>query len=630
MEENEKIKGKEAERPENAQAESASASAASANADAKATDGPAAAAGANADARSETNADGAAAGADTVATQTAAKKPSRGRSVGKYVALGIAVVILAALILNAVLAMFMPHYYPTFGKYRLFSIVSDSMEPEIMTGNMIVSEVPKSEDDIKVGDVITYEVADNKGNITLITHRVVAIEKNPNSGKTSYTTKGDNAPSNDSIHPDFDEVVGVFTGKQSPFFGYLIGFLQSSEGALMLITIIFIVIVTWLVTYYIDTREYRRGYEQAALKRSEQELLSVNLRHDNIREITAVIDVLDMITTVPENRKEEKDIEARLTSFINAETIELPQTVETAAILDALPAPDTPQSLASALRSGATLRQAEDGKTLVLTGMSGEKSILLTPIQTADGIILCQQGVRLRINVGPNVEDVGASSMPGFPEFFVGQPIKKNVEYPELPQPDGKELTAEELLGTDGRTAGTAAVVDQAKLTSPQPVGGQAKIASADQLKELSAGRMPTAEQLDPDGYRAKVAYAQYRELAAQLELRQVEQLQTLLDEVKPLTDEEQQLVDKLNAEEKAKKKAEPKQPRKEKTPEEKAAAKARAEKRKAEQEAFINALSPADRELYLSEQKLSKSRAATIRRLKKIARDRKRLEKMK
>ena len=562
--------------------------------------------------------------AETVQSAPAVK-PGRGKRIAKYIGLGIAVVILALLILNAALALFLPHYYPTFGEYRLFSIVSDSMNPEIKTGNLIVSYVPKSESDIKVGDVITYEVEDGKGNIVLITHRVVRIEKNPNNGKTSYTTKGDNAPSNDSIHPDFDEVVGVFTGKQSPFFGYLIGFLQSSEGALTLITIIFIVIVTWVVTYYIDTRESRKQLETAALKRCEQELLNVHLRHDNIREITAVIDILDMVTSVPQSREEEKNIESRLKNFINAETIELPQTVETAAILDTLPAPDTPQSLASALRSGATLRQAEDGKSLVLTGMSGEKSIILTPIQTADGIILCQQGVRLKINIGPNVEEVGATSLPGYPEFFVGQPIRHNVDYPELPE-GAAPLTPDQLLSPSGGEK----PADSAVLASPRPVSGQARVASTEQLKELSGGRMPTAEQLDPDGYRAKVAYAQYRELAAQLELRQVEQLQSLLDEVKPLSDEEKALVDKLNAEEKAKKEAAAKPPRKEKTPEEKAEAKARAEKRKAEKEAFMAALSPADRELYLSEQRLSKSRAATIRRLKKIARDRKRLEKLK
>ena len=51
-------------------------------------------------------------------------------------------------------------------------------------------------------------------------------------------------------------------------------------------------------------------------------------------------------------------------------------------------------ALVAALSTGATLRQAEDGQTLVLTTTSGDKNIMLTPVQTQDGVILCQQGVR--------------------------------------------------------------------------------------------------------------------------------------------------------------------------------------------------------------------------------------------
>lgn len=574
------------------------------------------------------------------ASDNKGKTVSRGARVAKYIGFGVLCVVLALLIVNAMLSIFMPHYYPTIGKYRLFAIVTDSMQDSIPRGNMIVSTVPANETDIAKGDVITFEVAGENGRIVLITHRVVSVTADPETGKIKYVTKGDNAPTNDNFNTGFEDVVGVFTGKQCGFFGYFFGFAQSEQGAIMLILVLFIVVVAWLVIWYIDVREERKRLAVASLKKSEKELSNVNLRYDNIREITAVLDVLGMITAEPENRAEDKNIQSRLNDFINADTIELPQTPETAAILDSLPAPDTPLSLASALRSGATLRQAEDGQTLVLTGMSGGKSILLTPVQTTDGIILCQQGVRLRTNIAPNLEEVGVTSMPEYPEFFVGQPLKKNVDYPELPQPKDNAIGAEQLLAPSNRVQVDSDSAATAELSAPRPVMGQARIAASvapEHLKELSSGRgsvagarASTPEPVDPDGYRAKVAYAQYRELAAQLELRQVEKLSTLLDEVQPLTEEEQALIDKLDAEEKAAKKAKPKPPRKQKTPEEKAAAKARAEKRKADQEAFINALSPADRELYLSEQKLSKSRAATIRRLNKIAKDRKRLEKLK
>lgn len=583
------------------------------------------------------------------------KKSRRGRRIAKYVALGFLCVLLAALVVNALLSIFMPHYYPTFGKYRLFAIVTDSMDDTIPRGNMIVSYVPDSEADIEVGDVITYEVKNSEGDIVLVTHRVVAINPNPVNGKTSYTTKGDNAPSSDSVHPDFDEIVGVFTGRQCGFFGYFFGFFQSEQGAITLILMLFIAIIALIVIYSLDARDTRKKLELEALKKSEKELSNVSLRYDNIREITAVLDVLGMVTAEPQKRAEERNIKARLTSFIEAKSIELPQTPETAAVLDSLPAPDTPMTLAAALRSGATLRQAEDGQTLILTGMSGGKSILLTPVQTPDGIILCQQGVRLRSDVAPNIESVGAMSMPEYPEFFEGQPLEKNVEYPELPQPKTSVFGPEQI----GGVAEPTAVEGAPALSSPTAVGQARLVSIGDGKGEIqeheilrigykavkSKASDETAETKKTDAEKlatengvtekpatepstrddaTRSAYAQYRELAARIELQQTEQLSALLDSAHPISPDDRARLDDYKAELKKNKK-----PRKPLTPEQAAARKAATERRKAEQEAFINALDPSDRELYLSEQKLSRARNATIRRLKRLDADRKLLERL-
>lgn len=571
------------------------------------------------------------------------KHSSAGKALG-IVGATILTLIVVVLLVNAMLSIFMPHYYPTYGGYRLFAVVTDSMEPTIPTGNMIVDKMPTSAAEIEVGTVITFEIKDANGNTIVNTHRVSRIETTSD-GRTLYITRGDNVDNDDSIFPEYEDIIGVWTGKQCGVFGYFFGFMQSTGGAIVLFIALFFAIVIWINFAYIDRMEKRRKRENAALKKSEQALSGVNLRYDNIREITAVMDVLDMVTDETESISERKEIEKRLDAFIEADNIELPQTPETAAILDSLPAPDTPMSLASALRSGATLRQAEDGQTLILTGLSGGKSILLTPIQTPDGIILCQQGVRLRSDIAPNLESVGATSMPGYPEFFEGQPLKKNVEYPELPQPHSPTFGAD-MLSPHSSVVGSPEVA-AAALSAPYPTGNSALVgitgAHTDEVPALGAGgdRQPANAAADttpepnndtapdPENYQAKVAYAQYREVAAQLELRQAEELQSLLNDVTPLSPDEQERIKAYRAAEKAAKAAQPKKPRKPKTEAEKAAAKERAEKRKEEQEAFLAALSPTDRELYLSEQKLSKSRAATIKRLKRLAADRKLLEKL-
>ena len=574
------------------------------------------------------------------------------------------VVILIVLIVNALLTMFMDDYYTTFGSYRLFSIVSDSMEPTIPKGSMIVSSKPKSVDEIKAsssetakdGTVITFKAKNASGESILLTHRVVGISTDKN-GKVTFTTRGDNAKGVDGVHPAFDDVVGIYTGKKCGFFGALFGFFASALGASVLIFFIFIVVVAWITIHYVNKNEERKALERAAFKKSVTALGGVNLRYDNIHEIVAVLDVLGMVSEEPKNHAESKMIADRLNAFIRASTFELPQTPETAAILDSLPAPDTPGSLAAALSAGATLRQAEDGQTLILTTMSGGKNIMLTPVNTPDGIILCQQGVRISTDIAPNIEAMGVTSMPAVPEFFEGQPLEKNVEYPELPQPAkigpdvllsgeqaqafSKQIPTQVAIGAAKREQ-AAALPEHAKSAEDKPeeqkqeqVEQSAQTAAAaegDQKpkrkrkplteEQKEAQRKKRAEKKEAE--QSRLAYLKYREMTAEKELKRAARLRSLLTETAPLTPEEQLKVAEHRAQNPPKKRAS-----KPLTEEQKAKRRAAEARRKQAQEEFLNSLTPEDRELVLSERKLAKSREKSIRKLKRIEADRELLNKI-
>jgi signal peptidase len=74
----------------------------------------------------------------------------------------------------------------SFGGYRSMVVRSGSMEPALMTGDVIVSHIvlPSS---LQVGDVVTF-VDSTRGDI-LVTHRVVQIDRE---GSTySFVTRGD-------------------------------------------------------------------------------------------------------------------------------------------------------------------------------------------------------------------------------------------------------------------------------------------------------------------------------------------------------------------------------------------------------------------------------------------------------
>lgn len=92
-----------------------------------------------------------------------------------FVVLGL---VLVVCLYTFVSIQVLSHKYVNFFSYTFFQIGSNSMAPAITTNDLIV--VKLSDDDIKAGDIITYEDGD-----TLVTHRVQSVNQ------TGYVTKGD-------------------------------------------------------------------------------------------------------------------------------------------------------------------------------------------------------------------------------------------------------------------------------------------------------------------------------------------------------------------------------------------------------------------------------------------------------
>jgi len=93
-----------------------------------------------------------------------------------------------------------------FGIY-IFKVETFSMEPTIMVGNLIISQKPKSQDDVKLNDIVTFK---NLNNLT-VTHRIVEIVYDDTNNIIGYKTKGDN-PVND-IDADiltFDRIIAIY------------------------------------------------------------------------------------------------------------------------------------------------------------------------------------------------------------------------------------------------------------------------------------------------------------------------------------------------------------------------------------------------------------------------------------
>ena len=110
-----------------------------------------------------------------------------------------------------------------FWGYRFFLVQSGSMEPTIMTGDVIVV---KSQTDYKVRDVATFKDSSNH----IITHRVTEIKNGV------FVTKGDANRTTDNGNIQFNQIIGkvIFI---LPKLGFLVVFSKSIPGLIIFMVI---------------------------------------------------------------------------------------------------------------------------------------------------------------------------------------------------------------------------------------------------------------------------------------------------------------------------------------------------------------------------------------------------------
>jgi len=93
----------------------------------------------------------------------------------------------------------------------MYTIVSPSMTPVIKVYDVVVNVKVSNEDDIQVGDIITYISESPNSEGMRITHRVINIIEDED--HKEYITQGDNNSNPDTLSVSYDKVIGkqVFT-----------------------------------------------------------------------------------------------------------------------------------------------------------------------------------------------------------------------------------------------------------------------------------------------------------------------------------------------------------------------------------------------------------------------------------
>ena len=118
---------------------------------------------------------------------------------------------------------------PNIFGYQLKVVLSGSMEPDIQTGSVIAVKLGGDMSRFNKGDIITFR----EENKSLVTHRISEVTHSES--KVLYQTKGDNNNRADINQVFPESVTAEYTGLTIPYVGYFLSFLQSKNGALLVI-----------------------------------------------------------------------------------------------------------------------------------------------------------------------------------------------------------------------------------------------------------------------------------------------------------------------------------------------------------------------------------------------------------
>jgi len=135
------------------------------------------------------------------------------------------------LLLFIVLELFLPKMTVKIFQYKPYTVVTDSMEPVIFVGDMVIVKNPTNKriDSLQVGDIITFEGdIDLNGVKEVITHYIMVINVD-DEGFRTYRTNSEVSSNPDPWVISDQDILGVYAFR-IPWIGNLVNFVRSPYG----------------------------------------------------------------------------------------------------------------------------------------------------------------------------------------------------------------------------------------------------------------------------------------------------------------------------------------------------------------------------------------------------------------
>lgn len=130
---------------------------------------------------------------------------------------------------------------PSFGSRIPMIILTDSMYPEIESGDLIICRQTDAEE-VQVGDIICFFDPAGNGTST-VTHRVMEITTDENGG-LAWVTKGDANNAEDQMKVPAEKLVGVYSTRIAGA-GNIAMFMQTTQGLIICVICPIILLVAY-------------------------------------------------------------------------------------------------------------------------------------------------------------------------------------------------------------------------------------------------------------------------------------------------------------------------------------------------------------------------------------------------
>ncbi|MCH5192192.1 MAG: signal peptidase I [Oscillospiraceae bacterium] len=130
---------------------------------------------------------------------------------------------------------------PKIGGYAPLIVLTGSMEPNIMSGDLIIVKQIDG-NDVKKDDVIAFFDPDGNGT-SILTHRVNEIYEED--GTLYFKTQGDANNAEDRKPVSEDKLVGIYTDVRIAGAGSVAMFMQTTAGLVICVVVPLVLLVAW-------------------------------------------------------------------------------------------------------------------------------------------------------------------------------------------------------------------------------------------------------------------------------------------------------------------------------------------------------------------------------------------------